>query len=206
MVQALRKDVVDLDHSWAATNEQFTTQVETLLRLNYPGIARMTEGDFLAEIEPTRCFFEPGALLVIPPDMVATPAQLRAIGGQYPADVAHWRHRDLPPLPTMPFVSLDVDDGQSLSNTSPRNCLARFKISGRLGLSVAEGIALFTHRPQLLARGHAVDLPGSLCEHEKEWHVAQLRRQGTGAILTFRYLWPCSPSSGSASCRARLAP
>lgn len=190
----------------AVDDQRFNTQVERLLRLDYPKLARLTEADFLAEVEPARRFFEPDALLVIPEDVVPIDAQLEAIGGRRPLDAPHWRHRDTPPLPTMPFVSFDVDAGSSLQNISPRDCLALFQENGRLGLAAVEGIALITHRPHTITGAHAIDLTGSFCNWFDEWHVAHLRRDNNGLLFTFRYLWPKSPTSGSASCKARLAP
>ncbi|MBI5023154.1 MAG: hypothetical protein HZC05_03270 [Candidatus Magasanikbacteria bacterium] len=201
-MQALEKDTV-LNNSRVAEDRQFTAQVEQLLSLGYPTMANMTEGDFLNRIEPLRRFFEPGSIIVIPEEVVTFAFQLEAIGGRVVSHNRAWTHCDSIEMPDVPFINTEVDDGRGYHEKSPLVCMKQFQANDRLGLSVIEGIALVTHRPKTLRIYHCADLPGSYCG--REFHTPQLRHWGE-LILDNRFNWSLLPTSGSASCRARLAP
>ncbi|MEK7189608.1 MAG: DUF5701 family protein [Patescibacteria group bacterium] len=201
-MQALRKDDTVLSDSGVAADRQFTAQVEQLLTLGYPTMANLTEDGFLNRIEPLRRVFELGAIIVIPEDVVTFAFQLEAIGGRVVSYNRTWTHGDSIKMPDVPFISTDVDDGRGYHERSPLNCLKHFQTSNRFGLTVMEGIALITHRPKILRNYHCADLPGSYCGHEL--HTPQLRHWGE-LILDNRFNWSPLPTSGSASCQARLA-
>lgn len=202
-MQALREDDTVLSDSRVAADMQFTAQVEQLLTLGYPTMANLTEGDFLGRIEPLRRTFEPGAIIVVPEGVVTFAFQLESIGGRVVSHNRTWTHGDSMEMPDVPFISMDVDDGRGYHEKSPLNCIRQFQANNRFGLTVMEGIALITHRPKTLRNHHCVDLPGSYCG--RELHTPQLRHWGE-LILDNRFNWSPLPTSGSASCKARLAP
>ncbi|HBV58098.1 MAG TPA: hypothetical protein DEB73_02450 [Candidatus Magasanikbacteria bacterium] len=203
MVQAQREDNTILSGSRVAADEQFTAQVEQLLSLGYPTMANMTEGVFLDKIEPLRRIFELGSIIVIPEEVVTFAFQLEAVGGRVVSHHRAWTHGDSIEMPDVPFISAEVDDGRGYHDKSPLACMKHFQTNDRFGLSVIEGIALVTHRPKTLRNHHCVDLPGSYCG--RDLHAPQLRHWGE-LILDNRFNWSPLPTSGSASCRARLAP
>lgn len=202
-MQALRKDDTILSDYRVAADKQFTAQVEQLLTLGYPTMAGLTEGVFLDRIEPLSRIFEPRAIIVIPEEVVTFTFQLKAIGGRVVSYNRAWMHGDSMEMPDVPFISMDVDDGRGYHEKSPLNCLKHFQANDRFGLTVVEGIALITHCPKTLRNHHCVDMPGSYCG--RELFTPQLRHWGE-LILDNRFNWSPLPTSGSASCKARLAP
>ena len=201
-MQALEKDII-LNNPRVAEDMQFTAQVEQLLSLGYPTMANLTEGNFLKRIEPLSRFFEPGSIIVVPEEVITFAFQLEAISGRVVSYNRAWTHCDSFEMPDVPFISTEINDGGGYHEKSPLACLKHFQTSDRLGLSVIEGIALVTHRPKTLRNHHCVDLPGSYCD--RDFHTPQLRHWGE-LILDNRFNWSPLPTSGSASCRARLAP
>lgn len=100
------------------------------------------------------------------------------------------------------YLLLDVDPGGDLLDVPPDQALPVIRERGRSPLTVAEGIALATHRPDLLADGSRYSLLASRCGDSRVpaiW-VSQ-RRPRLG------WCWDGAPHTwlGSASCAGRRA-
>lgn len=207
MIQAQRIEETALDNYPATAKTPYDAQLNRLLRLGYPQAAGLTEGQFLNEITPLQDLFcaRQETLIVIPTEMVALEIQMLKARTRFPLDLPQrWHHTDPLPIPEVPYAAVDVSDGREWHDVSPLDCLRRFAKNERLGLTVVEGLALLTHYPRTL-RTSKVDLPGSYCG--RAMHTPFLRRATPEHIvLDYRYNSVSMPTSGSASCRARLAP
>ncbi len=61
------------------------------------------------------------------------------------------------------YLVFDVDRGEEFRNVRPEDAVAAITARGRTPLTIAEGLALVTHRPQLLEKNKCFMLAGSRC-------------------------------------------
>ena len=144
---------------------ELARQVETLVRKGYPALLGLTDDELrrrLADL-PERA----GSVLVVPiPRHDAVPAmELRGKPGftdMTPEDLAGFaptEHVDVPG--GLGYLLLDPDTGRETLNVTPDDALPTILARGRSPLTIDEGIALVTHRPELLARRECFSLLGS---------------------------------------------
>jgi hypothetical protein len=163
-------------------------QLETLLALGYPGLAGLEEAAFALLLEPLRdvaaqlpqAASRPPAdsregvpvLLVVQPALVPSGAaveKLRLADGDRPGivDPNHGPQGIEPYLPVVAvpggraYLALDVVRGEEFRGVRPRDAVLTLTEQGRTPLTIAEGIALVTHFPELLTRNHCFMLAGS---------------------------------------------
>lgn len=82
------------------------------------------------------------------------------------ADLADWdRFVPIPGLdvPAVPYLLVEVQRGEQYRNWSPDEALPAIRERGRSPLTVAEGVALLTRRPELLEPNRCFMLLGSRC-------------------------------------------
>ena len=211
-------------HMFDAAGE-LDRQVETLLKNRFPGLTNRTEDDFLAMVEPLRAdvlarvteLAPPTAdrvpfLLVLGPELApAGPAmELTELDGRpgladfEPADIARFEPIPSLELPAAPmWLVFDVDRGSEFCNVRPNDALTAIAERGRTPITVAEGIALITQHPQLLAKNHCFSLVGSRCGDKRVpaiWISNRAPKLG--------WCWAGNPHTwlGSASCSERVLP
>lgn len=78
-------------------------------------------------------------------------------------------YRPLPDLalPTAPYLLLDVDTGTEFCGTPPEQALVTVRERGRTPLTVAEGLALVTVRPDMLRPNRCFSLMGSRASNQR---------------------------------------
>lgn len=199
-------------------------QVETLLKRGYPGLSGRTEDEFVEPLErlrpvvlgraqqmqPPTADRVPFVVVVGPELAPAGPAMaLTELGGR--AGFADFEDADLArfePIPSLSapagpvWIVFDVDRGSDLCDVRPNDALVTITERGRTPITVAEGIALVTHHPQLLAKNHCFSLVGSRCGDKRVpaiWISNRAPKLG--------WCWAGNPHTwlGSASCGGRAA-
>ena len=153
-------------------------QIDRLVELGYPALAGIDEPAFRAMLSPL-CEVATGLdmeqrrpLLVITRDLIAPEASvalLRLVGGKKPGIVDR-NHDDLStfqPLemlqvpPGAAYLLLDVERGEEFCGVRPEEALPQIVARGRTPLTIDEGIALVTQRPELLEKNKCFMLSGS---------------------------------------------
>lgn len=158
---------------------EFDRQLSTLISLGYPALAGLTEDAFRATVGPLRpVALEAAApyVLVISPALVAAERAvplLTLAGATRPGvvdrnfaegDLARFTpqpHLGVPDEPA--YLVLDVERGEEFGNVKPDDAVATIAARGRTPLTIAEGIALVTHHPELLVKNKCFSLAGSRC-------------------------------------------
>jgi hypothetical protein len=167
---------------------EFDRQVSTLMDSDYPALSGLTGARLvdlvapLREVAVARGAASSGAgtapsgagtaplLLVISTDLVpAGDAMTRtALGGRAgfadftPDDLARFRAVDGLDVPAGgAYLVFDVDRGEEFRNVTPDKALLTITERGRTPLTVAEGIALITHHPDVLEKNRCFSLAGS---------------------------------------------
>ena len=100
------------------------------------------------------------------------------------------------------YLLTDVDPGAGSRNVRPNDALVAIESAGRSPLTIDEGIALVTQRPEAVARNAGFSLCGSRCGDKR---VAALWiSQGRPKL---GWCWAGNPHTwlGSASCARRVA-
>lgn len=167
---------------------EFDRQLSVMVAAGCPALARMTEAEFAAAVEPLREVVRsrhggasapdgPGRapwLIALSPSVVAAEdlvPLLRLPGGSLPG-VVDRNHGDQPlseyvPLPELEvpdgpaYVVADVDRGDEFRGVRPRDAVPVIAGRGRTPLTIHEGIALAMHHPASLERNHCYMLAGS---------------------------------------------
>ncbi len=169
------------------TINTFQQQVDRLVGLGYPGLADRTEDDFRAFLEPLRTTADdlPDTdregcadwVLVVTRDLV-TPEQtvplLRLHGPRGPGskpgrvdrnhaegDLAGYHPVDDAHPPAAAYLLVDVERGEEFCDVRPEDATKVVRERGRSPLTIDEGIALVTHRPDLLEKNRCFMLAGS---------------------------------------------
>ncbi len=154
-------------------------QVDRLVELGYPALAGMDEVAFRGLLAPMRevasgldRLDQRAPLLVITRELIAPEARvplLRLAGGKKPGIVDR-NHDDLstfnplemldvPPGPA--YLLVGVERGEEFCGVRPEEALPLILARGRTPLTIDEGIALVTQRPELLEKNKCFMLSGS---------------------------------------------
>ncbi len=165
----------------------FQQQVDRLVGLGYPGLADRSEDDLRALLEPLRATADglpdtdrPGHaawVVVVTRDLVApedTVPLLRLVGprgtgtrpgrvdrNHAPGDLAGYHPVEDARPPAPAYLLVDVERGEEFCNVRPEDATRAVRERGRSPLTIDEGIALVTHRPDLLESNKCFMLAGS---------------------------------------------
>lgn len=101
------------------------------------------------------------------------------------------------------YLLIDVETGKATRNVTPNEALGQLQAAGRSPLTVAEGIALITHYPELVGKNAGFSLLGSRCGDRRV--TALWISEGKPKL---GWCWAGNPHTwlGSASCSRRLVP
>ena len=186
--------------------ETFDGQVKILIDKGYPEAAGVDKDWFLNEyVNPIRYKFEIGDIIVIPERIVSIHKQMSLVKPKNKTghnttclNLDVLRQADGVETPNVPYLIRDV--GFVTKSFSLSNCVKLFKKQGRFGLVPEEGIAIVTHKPEML-NNRSIYLLGSRFDSGR---VAGLCLNDGWPELT--YVWPDSANSewGSASCGSRI--
>jgi hypothetical protein len=116
-------------------------------------------------------------------------------------DLTRWAPIDGVRVPaSAAYLAIDVDVGDATRGVTPDDAMATLAAEERSPLTLDEGIALVTHHPQVIARNHGVQFPGSRCGDRR---VTAIWLSGTERKLG--WCWAGNPHGwlGMASCAAR---
>lgn len=151
-------------------------QIDRLVELGYPALAGMDEYAFRAVLEPLREIAggldRQAPLLVITRDLIAPEARvplLRLVGGTHEGivdrnhdDLSTFHPLEMLNVPAGPaYLLLDVERGEEFCGVRPEDALPQIVARGRTPLTIDEGIALVTQRPELLEKNKCFMLSGS---------------------------------------------
>ncbi|MFD4183593.1 DUF5701 family protein [Rhodococcus sp. NPDC058514] len=171
------------------TETEFDRQLSVLTGLGYPGLTGLSDADFAAALEPLRAVVlshqdiaadrgEDHIPFVLVVARTASGAAIdthqamsrTALGTQQgfadlePADLARFRPIEPVEIPDgIGYALLDIDTGTEYLNVTPASALASLTAAGRTGLTVEEGIALITARPDMLRKNKCFSLLASRC-------------------------------------------
>jgi hypothetical protein len=101
------------------------------------------------------------------------------------------------------YLLVDIDTGSEFCNVAPARALPVVDGRGRTVLTVAEGVALVTHRPDMLRKNKCFSLLAARCGDKR---VPAIWISGRAPKLG--WCWAGNPHTwlGSASAGARMAP
>jgi hypothetical protein len=189
---------------------ELARQVETLVRKGYPALAGLSEADFRRQTAPLEEHLPKASefVLVAPvPRHEAVPLiELRGKPGftdMTPDDLAAFAPTEHVRLPAGPaYLLLDPDTGRGSLNVTPDDALPAILATQRSPLTIDEGIALVTQRPELLQRRECFSLLGS---RRGDRRVPALWVKST-AHPRLGWCWAGNPHTwlGSASCAGRV--
>lgn len=171
------------------TETEFDRQLSVLTELGYPGLTGLSDVGFAAALEPLRAVVlahpESAAdhgedhipfVLVAARTASGTPIDAHAamsgtaLGAKQgfadfeSAELARFRPIESVEMPDgIGYVLLNIDTGTEYLNVTPEAALASLTAMGRTGLTVEEGIALITARPDMLRKNKCFSLLASRC-------------------------------------------
>jgi hypothetical protein len=163
------------------TSQAFSKQVETLVGLAYPAMLGMTEEVFAESLAPLgrqapleseeRTGHVPFVLVVNSPRApISAMLPLAKRRGKVPVEKLYPRSpSEFTTIPnvTLPegeaYLLVDVNRGAEYLNVTPDAALASMLEAGRSPLTLAEGVALLTHIPDLLQPNNCFSLLASRC-------------------------------------------
>ncbi|HEX6290955.1 MAG TPA: DUF5701 family protein [Herpetosiphonaceae bacterium] len=202
---------------------QFQQQVERLVSLGYPGLLGVTSEEFEHVLRPLEEYVPSSAhtagraptgtvdfVVVINARRVPVEAMLPLITRDGRQAVEHLYPKR--PEEFVPIESLDLPDGEAYLlvgvdrgadtlNVTPDRAYQSIAARGRSPLTIAEGIALLTHVPELLQPNNCFSLLASRCGDRRVpalWLSAGRPKLG--------WCWAGNPHTwlGSASCARRV--
>lgn len=194
-------------------------QVENLVAKGYPELAGVGAAAFRRRLAPLKEQLprlspspEPGRMPfvivvktdVVPADRAVSLVELRGREGFTEMDgddlqrFATVEGVEIPPGPA--YLLVDVDAGRGSRNVTPDEAGKLIAAEGRSPLTIAEGVALVTHYPEILKVETCFSMLGSRCGDRRVtamWVSAGRPRLG--------WCWAGNPHTwlGSASCAAR---
>ena len=191
---------------------EFERQLENLRGRGYPGLARMSEDEFVGSLEALRPWLpaEGAFALVVKSEVVPAFDAVTRIERREQAGFTVLDREDLERffpidglgLPSASaYLLLDVDTGTATRNVTPNDALEIIRAEGRSPLTVDEGIAVATQHPESVAEGRGFSLLGSRSGDKRVTALwISERRPKLG------WCWAGNPHTwlGSASCAARL--
>ena len=186
-------------------SQSFDQQVKTLLDKGYPEAVGMEKDKFLNHLNALKENFRTGSVIVIPENMVSldktmTMVELDGKKGYAYASTTNICNAEGVETPRKPYLIHDIENGKTMLNTSPDDCVKKFKKQGRHGLTAQEGIAVITHNPEIL-KDHYMDLTGSRCKHSDR--VPNLYLFDGRPWLVWSDAGSSGSGWGSASCGSR---
>jgi len=206
-----------------ATAAEFDRQLENLIQKGYAPLAGVTAGEFRRRLEPLRAaaaaLADPGDgletegtpfVIVVNGDLLSADRTVELVERRGkagfsvldPDDLRRFRPIETVELPRGPaYLAVDVDTGADTCNVTPDDALERIEARGRSPLTIEEGLALITHRPEAVARNAGFSLPGSRCGDRR---VTALWISNGRPKLG--WCWAGNPHTwlGSASCARRV--
>lgn len=208
-------------HRGATTEDprrEFDRQVDALLRKGYAERAGLSERAFSRLVAPLEDRLpEPSAdgqrtpfvvvidSALVPPDEAMSLVELAGKSGfteMERSDLDRFRPIDGITVPDGPaYLAVDLDTGPDTLDVTPDDALELITRQRRSPLTIAEGIALVTHRPELLRTQNCFSMPGSRCGDRRVtalWISRGRPRLG--------WCWAGNPHTwlGSASCGSRV--
>lgn len=169
-------DLTDIDRTTAA---ELDRQLENLIRLGYPALMWIAETELRAAVERLESLLPHEASAVDPDDhipflLVPAAAPLRETAllmtkDDRPAalmieddELPQYRPIEGVTIPEAPvYLLTDIDTGTEFTNVTPESALATITGRGRTPLTIAEGIALVTQRPDMLRKNRCFSLLAS---------------------------------------------
>jgi hypothetical protein len=205
------------DAALLPTDQTLDQQLDRLVALGYPALAGLDETAFRERIAPLKdaaASLDEPFVLVVTRQMVApedTVPLLRLAGGTKPGGVdRNHGEGDLAtyhPLPELgvpggpAYLLVGVDRGEEFCGVKPEEAMPVIRSRGRTPLTIDEGIAAVTHRPELLEKNKCFMLSGSR-RHDRRvpalWISERAPKLG--------WCWDGNPHSwlGVASASARI--
>jgi hypothetical protein len=189
----------------------------------YPGAAGVSENEFRRHIEPLEQRIgelvtlekeaEEGRapfVIVVKRDLIVTETALSLVEfrrktgftSMDAGDIESFGPIDGVEIPYgVAYLLVDIDTGKGTLNVTPDEALETIKGEGRSPLTIEEGLALITHRPEVLKQSNCFFMLGSRCGDHR---VTALWISGGRPRLG--WCWAGNPHSwlGSASCRSRV--
>ena len=160
-----------------AARTDLDAQTDRLVELGYPALAGLDDAglrDLLAPLAPLAAGLDEPYLLVVTRDLIAPEARvplLRLAGDTLPGvvDRNHGAgdlatYRPLPELgvPAGPaYLLVGVERGEEFCGVRPEDALPVITGRGRTPITIDEGIALVTQRPDVLEKNKCFMLSGS---------------------------------------------
>jgi hypothetical protein len=198
---------------------EFDRQVAALIRKDYPAAAGLTRGAFMEHLDPLRPAAkdlpEPNGkrvpfVIVVKRDVVATDTAIGLVERRErqgfsvlaPDDLERFEPIDTVSLPgNLAYLLTDVDTGAATLDVTPDDALAQIQAGNRSPLTIDEGVALITHRPEAVAKNAGFSLLGSRCGDRRV--TALWISDGRPKL---GWCWAGNPHTwlGSASCRTRI--
>ncbi len=199
-----------------AQKTEFDRQVATLVGKGYPGLAGLSEDEFVRRLAPLEAGLADwphaegrlGFVIVtgelVRPEQAIPLLTLKSKQGftdVAPDDLAGFRPIESVAVPEGPaYLLVDVDTGGDYLNVIPDDALPKIAGEGRSPLTVEEGIAVVTQYPDVL-RTARFSLLGSRCGDRRVpaiWVSQGRPRLG--------WCWAAAPHTwlGSASCGQRV--
>jgi hypothetical protein len=199
-----------------ATELEFDRQVDALALTGLPGRLELKEECFRALLEPLRDLLPPPSaagegipFVVVVPDAPAElllPAVHTPDGEGWTAlsseELARFGPRRELDVPAAPYLLLDVDPGGELLGVAPAEAERRIAATGRLPLTIAEGLALLVSDSGVLRSGDSFALLGA---HSGNGRVPVVWTDGSGPALRAWDRAGAHPRLGTASCGGRRA-
>lgn len=197
---------------------ELAQQTDRLVALGYPALADLSEEGFRALVTPLEEYAaaHDDVLLVVTREVVRpedTVPLLRLVGSDRPGVVdRNHGEGDLAtysPLPELAvpaasaYLLVGVDRGEEFCGVKPEEALPVIRGRGRSPLTIDEGIAVVTHRPELLEKNRCFMLSGSR-RHDRRvpalWISEKAPKLG--------WCWDGNPHSwlGVASAARRVGP
>jgi len=198
------------------TELEFDRQVDALALTGLPARLELKEECFRALLEPLRDLLPPPTavgegipFVVVVPDAPAElllPAVHTPDGEGWTAlsseELARFGPRPELDVPSVPYLLLDVDPGGAMLGIPPAEAEQRIAATGRLPLTVAEGLALLVSDSGVLRTGDSFALLGA---RTGDTRVPVVWTDGAGPALRAWDRSGAHPRLGSASCGGRRA-
>jgi hypothetical protein len=199
---------------------EFERQVATLLRKGYPQVARLREGVFLERVEPLKQRLSeirlderegrvPFVIVIsgtlVPPAEAMPLVELGAKRGftrMEAGDLKRFTPLEGLDVPRrLAYLLVDVDSGRETLNVTPDEAINTIAACKRSPLTIDEGVALVTQRPEILQTHNCFSMLGSRCGDRRVtaiWISESRPRLG--------WCWAGHPHTwlGSATCRSRI--
>ena len=161
----------------AAARTHLAAQVERLVELGYPALAGLDEAAFrhlLAPLDAVAAELDEPYVLVVTRDLIAPEARvplLRLAGGSRlgvvdrnhgEGDLATYHPLPELAVPAGPaYLLVGAERGEEFCGVRPEDALPVINGRGRSPLTIDEGVALVTQRPDVLEKNRCFMLSGS---------------------------------------------